>query len=124
MLNLYPPGVLGEEPGSLDPLFDNDVSSFFKAWNAIHDVMFACKGPGWVKIGELLPQIPVTVCGTAVFSYGEGEADDERVVGGCIGDMSGSIGVFIWSKFSAMDRRTPSGTINELAFNSSSLSTD
>ncbi|KAL8636497.1 MAG: hypothetical protein Q9228_006111, partial [Teloschistes exilis] len=109
MLNFYPPGVLGEEPGSLDPLFDNDVSSFLKAWNAMHDVMFACKGPGWVKI---------------VFSYGECEADDGGVVGGCIGDISGSIGVFIWSKFSAMDRRTPSGTINELAFNSSSLSTD
>ncbi|KAL8630862.1 hypothetical protein Q9189_003447 [Teloschistes chrysophthalmus] len=90
MLNFYPPGVLGEEPGSLDPLYDNDVSSFFKAWNAMHDVMFACKGPGWVRIG----------------------------------DISGSIGVFVWHKFSAMDRVTPSGTINGLAFNSSSLSTD
>lgn len=58
------------------------------------------------------------------FSYGGVEADDERVVGGCIGDISGSIGVFVWHKFSAMDRVTPSGTINGLAFNSSSLSTD
>ena len=28
-----------------------------------------------------------------------------------IGDISKSIGVFVWSKFSIMDQMTPSGTI-------------
>ncbi|KAL8703171.1 MAG: hypothetical protein Q9201_003647 [Fulgogasparrea decipioides] len=50
MIDFYDDRVLDDR--GYGPFYENDVSSFMAMWNAMHDIIYGCKGPGWVAVGE------------------------------------------------------------------------